>query len=685
MPGTAAQMGLKPGEEKDPGKAIPAGADYLKQQMDKYGDKTLALMAYNWGPGNVDKWIKDGKPAGAVPAETRNYVQSVLAKEAQFGGAQAGGDQLAAYKIAAYKYRQSLIDDLTMDPEARARRISIIDQRLGTTNAIVLEQRKSAADAAEKAGIDLYTGQYKAGTFQQIADQFRATGDSSSAGVYDVLAKNESQLIEDAKNPPTRESVAAKLLPGAAGRIAAQNSALKRADVADERALAVQQRTENRRLGSEQEKLFSDGLNSDIAPEALIANARDAYQYFRAAGDIAKAESIRQQLEGALEGSLKAKMPPAERERLKLEFQQRANSPDGLSVHEATVAKQLAKHEEANRQRWETDALSATHDIGRIHLQSFDINKPAAELQLWATQRLSDLTIATLSKDPNATNLRNNFFTTAEMSDITQKLDGMPPMQAQQFLAKLAAAVPAQAIALIGDQMSKKDPVSDSYSAAMALYKRGQPGDLEIANRIVTGMNLWQKGGPDGKTRIGDDKLLQQTIDDALAKARVTMGPETIRLHNNAITANYVALTANDPDRKSINPNALNQAITEVVGKTMTHNGAATIIPRDIEPYQFRDGVAAISAADVASLKPTAQGQPITAEVVRQRGVFVPTGDGKYQVRIPDPLRSGQTMQLIDSNTNKPWEVDIKPLIARGVRVNQPTAVPGLIPGPGTE
>jgi hypothetical protein len=259
-------------------------------------------------------------------------------------------------------------------------------------------------------------------------------------------------------------------------------------------------------------------------------------------------------------------------------------------------------------------------------------------------------------------------------------------MQAQQFLAKLAAAVPAQAIALIGDQMSKKDPVSDSYSAAMALYKRGQPGDLEIANRIVTGMNLWQKGGPDGKTRIGDDKLLQQTIDDALVKARVTMGPDAIRLQNNAITANYVALTANDPDRKSINTNALNQAITEVVGKTMTHNGAATIIPREIEPYQFRNGVAAITAADVASLKPTAQGQPITAEVVRQNGVFVPTGDGKYQVRIPDPLRSGQTVQLIDSNTNQPWEIDIKPLIARGVESNVPRrpnapSMPKLGPG----
>ena len=72
----------------------------------------------------------------------------------------------------------------------------------------------------------------------------------------------------------------------------------------------------------------------------------------------------------------------------------------------------------------------------------------------------------------------------------------------------------------------------------------------------------------------------------------------------------------------------------------MTHNGAVTIIPREIEPYQFRNGMAAITAADVASLKPTAQGQPITAEVVRQNGVPVPTGDGKYQVRIPDPLRS---------------------------------------------
>jgi hypothetical protein len=288
-------------------------------------------------------------------------------------------------------------------------------------------------------------------------------------------------------------------------------------------------------------------------------------------------------------------------------------------------------------------------------------------LQLWATLRTSDLTKATTAKDPNATNLRNNFFTTSEMSDITQKLNAMRPQEAQLFLSKLASAVPNEAIALIGAQMSKKDPVSDSYAAALGLYKRGQPGDLEIANRIITGMDLWQKGGTDGKTRIGDDKLIQRTIDDALVQPRAGMGADAIRLQNNAIMADYVALTANKPNRDSIDTTAFAQAITDVVGKPMTHNGAATLIPREIEPYEFRNGVAAINAADVANLKPTAQGQPITDAVVRQNGQFVPVGDGKYNVAVPDPLRAGRTTKLIDSNTGKPWVVDIKPLIARGV------------------
>lgn len=53
------------------------GSEYLKAMLGRYnGDYTRALAAYNWGPGNVDKW--DGDLA-KLPDETRNYVTKIMA------------------------------------------------------------------------------------------------------------------------------------------------------------------------------------------------------------------------------------------------------------------------------------------------------------------------------------------------------------------------------------------------------------------------------------------------------------------------------------------------------------------------------------------------------------------------------------------------------------------------------
>ena len=76
QPGTARDLGVS--DPKDPGQAIPGGVNYLGQMIRKYnGNETLGLMAYNWGPGNVDNWIKSGADPAKIPAETRNYVQKV--------------------------------------------------------------------------------------------------------------------------------------------------------------------------------------------------------------------------------------------------------------------------------------------------------------------------------------------------------------------------------------------------------------------------------------------------------------------------------------------------------------------------------------------------------------------------------------------------------------------------------
>lgn len=73
----------------DPSYNEALGKHYLGMMQSRYGNNTLAVAAYNAGPGNVDSWIKqngdprtgqitDAQFAAAIPAdETRKYVSRV--------------------------------------------------------------------------------------------------------------------------------------------------------------------------------------------------------------------------------------------------------------------------------------------------------------------------------------------------------------------------------------------------------------------------------------------------------------------------------------------------------------------------------------------------------------------------------------------------------------------------------
>lgn len=79
MPGTARALGVS--DPFDPVMNIDGGVRYLRQQLDRFGSVSLALAAYNAGPGAVERY-------GGVPPypETQRYVQRVLSYLREYQG-----------------------------------------------------------------------------------------------------------------------------------------------------------------------------------------------------------------------------------------------------------------------------------------------------------------------------------------------------------------------------------------------------------------------------------------------------------------------------------------------------------------------------------------------------------------------------------------------------------------------
>ena len=70
--------GVKPAQNNSVEEMDRVGRDYASAMLARYKNPKLAAMAYNWGTGNVDKYIASGMK-GPVPGETRQYAANFAA------------------------------------------------------------------------------------------------------------------------------------------------------------------------------------------------------------------------------------------------------------------------------------------------------------------------------------------------------------------------------------------------------------------------------------------------------------------------------------------------------------------------------------------------------------------------------------------------------------------------------
>src|SRR5207302_11011522 len=74
----AASLDVGGGNRFDLGENRQLGRAYLAGMFRRYGNWTDAVAAYNWGPGNLDRWIAAGRPADGLAAPIQAYIERIM-------------------------------------------------------------------------------------------------------------------------------------------------------------------------------------------------------------------------------------------------------------------------------------------------------------------------------------------------------------------------------------------------------------------------------------------------------------------------------------------------------------------------------------------------------------------------------------------------------------------------------
>jgi membrane-bound lytic murein transglycosylase D len=185
VPGTGRTYNLKQNmwqdERRDVLASTSAALDYLSRLHDMFGDWYLALAAYNWGEGNVQRAIARNQAAGLptdyqslrMPNETRNYVPKLQAVKNIVMNPKQYGLTLPSIPNHPYFVTVTTSHDIDVDVAAKLANMSTDEFRslnpsfkkpviLGATQPQILLPFDNAS--AFERNLKAYTGQLSSWT-----------------------------------------------------------------------------------------------------------------------------------------------------------------------------------------------------------------------------------------------------------------------------------------------------------------------------------------------------------------------------------------------------------------------------------------------------------------------------------------------------------------------------------------
>lgn len=220
MPSTAAQpgFGVKPmeGSRFDPEASRKFARQYLQAMIDRYGgDVEAALIAYNAGAGNADKFVAAGRDYGVLPLamQTQPYVDKIMGQLEREGRRRdiqlGGGRTLSTTAPESYteRMRRQRADRLRGIETARMPpRPPVETETAGIPEALTVARAQQELQDPGSTS-DKYTPEERAaggiGYLQYLARKQQEKKDEAGrAARYLSMMQNQEDIISQA-NPAT--------------------------------------------------------------------------------------------------------------------------------------------------------------------------------------------------------------------------------------------------------------------------------------------------------------------------------------------------------------------------------------------------------------------------------------------------------------------------------------------------
>jgi len=208
MPRTAKELGVNP---HNPLENIEGGVSYLKKMYDKYQDPSLTLMAYNAGPGRLDRALRSKEGISSLKPETLNYVKMAQGGVAHFKN---------KGKVSQEEYdASSLADDLSMVDQG-------IDNPYLQRSRSVVEGVKSLGDVftdpsnynpVSKLGFDKVPEMYKKYIGEPTSRFFSMTPEEQAAAFKKASDARKEYLFDYTGSSSPTATTAAPAAPVSTG------------------------------------------------------------------------------------------------------------------------------------------------------------------------------------------------------------------------------------------------------------------------------------------------------------------------------------------------------------------------------------------------------------------------------------------------------------------------------------